>query len=211
MAARQRRVLSACVVRPVSRKRFQEAVERARAHGIDTQQYVRHEAVDGCATEQGFALSLRSLDTDHEFTVDGIDRVLLSTGHWQSKATDPLSGEGGYLTSPYPPDAVNSAVAERVRSRRARGERPRVFVQGMGPSGIDAIMTLCGDGEFTYTDDGHIASYQPATRAGEEPLHIVAGSRSGFFSPVRGRSHRTSRAISRRSASRRSGANTKGI
>lgn len=167
-------------------KRFQETVERARAHGIDVQQYVRHEAVDGYATEQGFALSLRSLDTDHEFTVDGIDRVLLSTGHWQSKATDPLSGESGYVMVPYPPDAVKAAVAERIRSRRARGERPCVFVQGMGPSGIDAIMTLCGDGEFTYTDDGHVASYQPAAQAGEEPLHIVAGSRCGFFPPVRG-------------------------
>ncbi|MFJ6749132.1 FAD/NAD(P)-binding protein [Streptomyces sp. NPDC091266] len=167
-------------------ERFQEAVERARAHGIDTQQYLRHEAVDGYATEQGFALSLRSLDTDHEVTVDGLDRVLLSTGHWQARTTDSLSADGGYVASPYPPDAVKAAVAERIRSRRARGERPCVFVQGMGPSGIDAIMTLCGDGEFTYTDDGHIASYRPVAYAGEEPLHIVAGSRSGFFSPVRG-------------------------
>ncbi|MEV6566977.1 FAD/NAD(P)-binding protein [Streptomyces kronopolitis] len=167
-------------------KRFQETVERARAHGIDAQQYVRHEAVDGYATEQGFTLALRSLDTGHEFTVDGIDRVLLSTGHWQSRASDALSGDSGLIASPYPPDAVKAAVAARIRSRRARDERPRVFVQGMGPSGIDAIMTLCGDGEFTYTDDGHIASYRPAARAGEEPLHIVAGSRCGFFSPVRG-------------------------
>ncbi|MGW7577223.1 FAD/NAD(P)-binding protein [Streptomyces sp. NPDC054765] len=167
-------------------KRFQEAVERARAHGIDAQEYVRHEAVDGHATEQGFALSLRNLDTGHEFTVDGLDRVLLSTGHWQSTAAGDLSGDGGYVASPYPPDAVKAAVAERIRSRRAHGERPCVFVQGMGPSGIDAIMTLCGEGEFTYTYDGHIASYQPVAQAGEEPLHIVAGSRCGFFSPVRG-------------------------
>lgn len=167
-------------------KRFQATVERARAHGIDMRQYVRHEAVDGYTMEQGFALSLRSLDTGHEFTVDGIDHVLLSTGHWQSTATDALSGASGFVASPYPPDAVKTAVAERIRSRRTPGDRPRVFVQGMGPSGIDAIMTLCGDGQFTYTDDGHIASYRPATRAGEEPLHIVAGSRCGFFSPVRG-------------------------
>lgn len=166
--------------------RFRQTVERARAHGIDVRQYVRHEAVDGYTTEQGFALSLRDLDTDHEFTVGGLDRVLLSTGHWQSKATDALSRHDGYVASPYPPDAMKAAVADRIRSRRARGERPRVFVQGMGPSGIDAIMTLCGDGEFTYTHDGHVTSYRPATHAGEEPVHIVAGSRCGFFSPVRG-------------------------
>ncbi len=167
-------------------KRFQEVVERARAHGIDVRQYVRHEAVDGYSTEKGFTLSLREVDTGHQVTVDRLDRVLLSTGHWQSTATDALSGHDGYVASPYGPDAMKAALAERVRSRRARGERPRVFVQGMGPSGIDAIMTLCAEGDFTYTDDGHIASYRPAAQAGEEPLHIIAGSRCGFFSPVRG-------------------------
>lgn len=167
-------------------RRFQEAVERARAHGIEVQQYVRHEAVDGYPTEDGFTLTLRGLDTHHEFIVDGLDRVLLSLGHWQPENTDALSERGGYLASPYPPDAVHTTVSSWVRSRRKSGERPCVFVQGMGPSGIDAVMTLCGDGEFTYTHDGHIASYRPAARPGEEPLHIVAGSRSGFFSPVRG-------------------------
>jgi uncharacterized NAD(P)/FAD-binding protein YdhS len=168
-------------------RRFQEAVERARAHGIEVQQYVRHEAFDGYGTEDGFAICLRGLDTNQEFTVDGLDRVLLSTGHWQSKANGILAGHGGYIASPYPPDALRAAVADRIRSRRARGDRPCVFVQGMGPSGIDAIMTLCSEGEFTYTHDGHVASYQPAAHANEEPLHIVAGSRCGFFSPVRGR------------------------
>ncbi|MBB5934331.1 FAD/NAD(P)-binding protein [Streptomyces zagrosensis] len=167
-------------------ERFQETVKRARTHGIDVQQYVGHDAIDGYPTEQGFAVCLRDLKTGRQFTVDGFDRVLLSTGHWQSKATDALSGHGGYIASPYPPDAMQAAVAEHIQSRCARDERPRVFVQGMGPSGIDAIMTLCGAGEFTYTHDGHIASYQPAVRAGDEPLSIVAGSRCGFFSPVRG-------------------------
>ncbi|MDF2258956.1 FAD/NAD(P)-binding protein [Streptantibioticus ferralitis] len=167
-------------------QRFQEAVARARAHGIEVQQYTRHEAVDGCATKEGFSVSLRELDTDREFILDGFDRVLLSTGHWQAAAADGLSGHGGYIASPYPPVALKAAVADWIRSRGTRGERPCVFVQGMGPSGIDAIMTLCSDGEFTYTHDGHVASYQPATRTGEEPLHVVAGSRSGFFSPVRG-------------------------
>ena len=171
-------------------RRFQEAVERARAHGIDVRQYVRHEAIDGSTTERGFALSLRDLDTGREFGVDGLDRVLLSTGHWESTAVGALSGGSGYVASPYPPDEVEAAVAERLRSRPSRGEPPCVFVQGMGPSGIDAIMTLCGAGEFVYTRDGHVASYRPPARSGthdgEAPLRIVAGSRCGFFSPVRG-------------------------
>ncbi|MGW2525146.1 FAD/NAD(P)-binding protein [Streptomyces sp. NPDC001617] len=166
------------------RQRFQEAVEKAVAHGIRVQQYVRHEAVDGRTTEDGFCVSLRELATGREFTVDGIDRALLGIGHWQSEVTGPLSGRDGYVASPYPPDAVKAALADRVGARRARGERPRLFVQGMGPSGIDAIMTLCDEGEFTYTHDGHIASYRPAP--GREPLRVVAGSRSGFFPPVRG-------------------------
>jgi hypothetical protein len=167
-------------------QRFQEAVDRARAHGIEVQQYVRHEAFDGYATDEGFSISLRGLDTNHKFTVGGLDRLLLSTGHWQSKATDALSGYDGYIASPYPPDMVKVAVADRIRSRRVRAERPCVFVQGMGPSGIDAIMTLCGEGEFTYTHDGHVAPYRPAAHAGEEPLRVAVGSRCGFFSPVRG-------------------------
>jgi uncharacterized NAD(P)/FAD-binding protein YdhS len=166
------------------RQRHEEAVKKARAHGIEVQQYVRHEAVDGHTLGEGFSLSLRELDTGREFTVDELDRVLLSIGHWQSTVADALSGHSGYIASPYPPEASKAAVAERLLSRRTRGEQPCAFVQGMGPSGIDAIMTLCGDGEFTYTPDGHVASYRPAAHT--EPLHVVAGSRSGFFPPVRG-------------------------
>ncbi|GHJ40694.1 FAD/NAD(P)-binding protein [Streptomyces sp. TS71-3] len=166
--------------------RFRDTVETCRAHGIEVRQYVRHEAFDGYAAEGGFSVRLRELGTQREFTVEGFDRVLLSTGHWKPTETDALSGHGGYIASPYPPDALGLAVAGRARSRRARGERPRVFVQGMGPSGIDAIMSLTGEGEFAYTPDGHVASYRPAAGAGREPLRIVAGSRSGFFPPVRG-------------------------
>lgn len=168
------------------RCRFREAVERARAHGVDVRQYLRHEAIDGFATERGFALTLQNLDTGREVGLEGLDRVLLSTGHWQSTASGELSGREGYLASPYPPDAVRAAVAERVRARRARGGRPLLFVQGMGPSGIDAIMTLCDEGEFRYAEDGRVTSYRPPTDAGGEPPLVVAGSRCGFFSPVRG-------------------------
>lgn len=166
------------------RQRFREAVETARAHGIEVRPYLRHEAVDGYAAQEGFSVLLRELDTGREFTVDAIDRVLLSTGHWQPEQTDPMPTHAGYIASPYPPDALKAAVDERIRSG-LRGERPCVFVQGMGPSGIDAIMSLCGEGEFTYTPDGHVASYRPAA-AHAEPLRVVAGSRSGFFPPVRG-------------------------
>ena len=166
------------------RQRFQEAVDRAVAHGFRVRRYVRHEAVDGRTTENGFSVVLRDLATGREFTVDGIDRALLGIGHWQSEVTGPLSGHSGHVASPYPPDAVKAAVRDRIRARRARGERPRLFVQGMGPSGIDAILSLCDEGEFTHTPDGHVASYRPAPD--REPLQVVAGSRSGFFPPVRG-------------------------
>ncbi|MFS8198902.1 FAD/NAD(P)-binding protein [Streptomyces sp. CWNU-52B] len=167
--------------------RFQDAVKIARDHGIDVQQYVGHEVFDGRTTEDGFSVSLRDLGTGREFSLDGLDRVLLSTGHWQPTGKDVLAEHEGYVPAPYPPDRLRSVVSGRVRSRRTPGAHPRVYVQGMGPSGIDAIMTLSGEGEFTYTADGHVASYRPAPReGGAEPLHIVAGSRSGFFPPVRG-------------------------
>lgn len=165
------------------RERFQEAVERARAHGITVRSYVRHEAVDGFTAPDGFRVLLRDLDTGREFTVAGLDRVLLSTGHWQPRVTGRLAGRPGHLAAPYPPDAVRAVVHDRVRARHARGERPRVFVEGMGPSGIDAILTLC-EGEFTYTSDGHVTAFRPAPHG--TPPEVVAGSRSGFFPPVRG-------------------------
>lgn len=167
--------------------RFQDAVKIARDHGIDVQQYVGHEVFDGRMAEDGFSLLLRDLGTGREFSLDGLDRVLLSTGHWQSTENDALAEHEGYISAPYPPGRLRSIVAGRVRPRRTPGARPQVYVQGMGPSGIDAIMTLCGEGVFTYTADGHVASYRPApSGAGEEPPHIVVGSRSGFFPPVRG-------------------------
>ncbi|WP_428933672.1 FAD/NAD(P)-binding protein [Streptomyces sp. ACT015] len=165
--------------------RFQDAVRTAREHGIDVRQYTEHEAVDGWSARDGFSVRLCDLATGREFDLDGLDRVLLSTGHWQSAQGDPLAEHPGYLAAPYPPGRILPAVADRVR--RGAGDRPRVYVQGMGPSGIDAVMTLCDEGAFTYTADGHIDSYLPApTAGGTEPLHIVVGSRSGFFPPVRG-------------------------
>ncbi|MEU5282259.1 FAD/NAD(P)-binding protein [Streptomyces asoensis] len=167
--------------------RFQDAVRTARDHGIEVQQYTGHEVLDGRTLEEGFSVLLRDLGTGHEFSLNGLDRVLLSTGHWQPTENDALADNEGYISAPYPPGRLRSVVAGRVRSRRTPGVRSRVYVQGMGPSGIDAIMTLCGEGEFTYTADGHVASYQPApSRREEEPLHIAVGSRSGFFPPVRG-------------------------
>jgi len=167
--------------------RFQDAVRTARDHGIDVRQYTGHEALDGWTEQDGFSVLLRDLATGREFSLDGLDRVLLSTGHWQPAHNDALAEHKGYVSAPYPPGRLRSVVAGRVRSRRTPGTRSRVYVQGMGPSGIDAVMTLCGEGEFTYTADGHVASYRPAPSGrGEEPLHIVVGSRSGFFPPVRG-------------------------
>lgn len=170
------------------RQRFEGAVDRARAHGIEVQQHVRHEVVDGYATDAGFSCSVRGLDSGHEFTLDGLDRVLLGTGHWQPTAVGAAAGHDGYIASPYPPAAVKTAVADAdSRLRRSCAEPLRVFVRGMGPSGIDAIMTLCDAGEFTYTPNGHVESYRaPRAAEGRRPLHVVAGSRCGFFSPVRG-------------------------
>ncbi|MEU0453810.1 FAD/NAD(P)-binding protein [Streptomyces sp. NPDC006129] len=166
------------------RQRFRETVAKARAHGIEVRSYLRHEARDGLTKPDGFSVLLRDLETDREFTVDGLDQVLLSTGHWQPGKAGTPSEHGVHVASPYPPAVMRAAVARRIRSRRAQDERPRVFVQGMGPSGIDAILTLCDEGEFTYSRDGHVAGYRPTAHA--EPLSVVAGSRSGFFPPVRG-------------------------
>ena len=191
--------------------RFQDAVKIARDHGIEVQQYTGHEVFDGWTTEDGFCVLLRDLGTGREFSLDGLVRVLLSTGHWQSTENDALGGTRGVHLG------ALSAGQAPVRRRRpcpvtADTRRPsRVYVQGMGPSGIDAIMTLCGEGEFTYTADGHVASYRPAPSAGgEEPLHIAVGSRSGFFPPSGARSPAMNCPISPRTPSPVSGAKTRG-
>lgn len=60
------------------------------------------------------------------------------------------------------------------------------YVHGMGPSGIDAILSLCEHGHFTYDTDGLATSFEPdwsAFQASE--VKIIAGSRSGFFPGVR--------------------------
>lgn len=161
------------------RDRFREAVERARVHGVEVRTHLRTEVVDGCARDGRFSCALRRLDTGHEFTPDGFDRVLLSTGHWRPAAGDELADRAGYVASPYPPDAAKTLVADRAGPTR-------VFVQGMGPSGIDAVLTLADRGRFTYSADGHVTSYRPSVDDGAGGLRIVAGSRCGFFSPVRG-------------------------
>jgi uncharacterized NAD(P)/FAD-binding protein YdhS len=166
-------------------ERFDEAVERAIAHGIHVQHYLNHEVIDASPQGDRLSIRLRNLETDHELWIGGFDRALLSTGHWQTPVPAALAGRDGYLASPYPPAAVKTALAAALRTRRV--ERPCVFVQGMGPSGIDAILTVCDDGEFIYTPDGHVASYRPAaSSAGGAAPRVIVGSRCGLFSLVRG-------------------------
>ncbi|WP_224388959.1 FAD/NAD(P)-binding protein [Pseudonocardia sp. ICBG1293] len=163
-------------------QRFRETIDRAREHGITVESYVRHEAVDGRSTSDGFAVTLRSLDTGETVEVDRLDQVLLGTGHWQPTPPAELAGHLGYVVSPYPPAVARARARLVARPRSAR--RPvRVFVQGMGPSGIDAILTLCGEG-YEYTSEGRVACWRPPTD--RDVPQVITGSRSGFFPPIRG-------------------------
>lgn len=160
-------------------RRFEQACERAVRHGIKVCTLNGYEAIDGATHDDHFTLTLQCQTSGTVTRLEYLDKVLLACGHWpreQSSAT--------VLASPYPPEKIHTSM---LGYQQAHLGRPlTVYVHGMGPSAVDAILSVCEHGRFIYGGDGLAQSFKPDWRCfGTERIKVVVGSRSGFFPAVR--------------------------
>lgn len=160
-------------------RRFAQACARAQRHGITVRNYNGHEAIDGASGDGHFALTIECRSSGQRTRLEGLDKVLLACGHWPSEQSSAT-----VLASPYPPENIHACVAAYQLAHRR--ERLTIYVHGMGPSAVDAILSVCEHGRFVYGADGLAQGFEPDWRRfGAAEVNIVAGSRSGFFPGVR--------------------------
>jgi uncharacterized NAD(P)/FAD-binding protein YdhS len=160
--------------------RFDQACALAERHGIEVRCFNGYEAVDGVTRNGKFDLTIRCLKSGARQTLGKLDKVLLASGHWSPDR--PAASH--VLSSPYPARNIHQSIlADQEKRRRSS---LTCYVHGMGPSGVDAILSLCEHGRFTYDTDGLATGFEPdwnVFQAAE--VKIIAGSRSGFFPGVR--------------------------
>jgi uncharacterized NAD(P)/FAD-binding protein YdhS len=160
-------------------RRFEEACARAASYGITVCTFNGHEAIDGATHDDHFTLTIQCRTSGKISQLEYLDKVLLASGHWcseQSCAT--------VLASPYPPEKIHASISAYQTSHQRR--QLTVYVHGMGPSAVDAILSVCEHGRFVYGLDGLAQRFEPDWRYfGAENVKVVAGSRSGFFPGVR--------------------------
>ena len=160
--------------------RFETACARARDHGIDVVNLNGCAAIDGATRDGAFHLTIDNLASGARTQLPGFDKVLLASGHWSAVGHE----RPHVLPSPYPVAALRQAM--RACRPAQPGARLTVYVQGMGPSAVDAILSLCEDGRFELDADGLARRFVPDWTAFQaSQVAIVAGSRSGFFPGVR--------------------------
>lgn len=162
--------------------RFQIARKKALERGAHVKHYNGYRAVDGYAVGDRFLLVIEEVDTGEILQLKSLEKVLIATGHWTPKtSTHPaLIDVEGVFSSPYPAHKIKRKIAAL-----ADKETLSVYVQGMGPSAIDAILTVTDQGAFNYAADGHVIGYSKCQCASE--IKIKNASRSGFFPAARGR------------------------
>ena len=170
-------------------QRFSEACTLAKSRGIRVQNFNCYEVIDGWsapAQDGKFTLTIREIATHQERLIKQLDKVLLASGHWKTAT----QSHANILPSPYPSQHIRQAVAALQASpppqARAVFAVFVVFVNGMGPSAVDAILTLFESGRFELDADGLASRFIPCHDTSElAELHVIAGSRSGFFPGVR--------------------------
>ncbi|WP_234498071.1 FAD/NAD(P)-binding protein [Vibrio maritimus] len=166
------------------RDRFEQTVAKASKFGVKIETLNGFRAIDGFRKSSKFNIVLEEAESGHTKIIPLVDKVLLSTGHWVPDETRSPDTTSTFLDSPYPYSRLKSYFNNWSKNQQ---EQPlRVFVKGMGPSGIDAILSLAENGTFTYSTRGNITAY--TLPENEAPFQILAGSRCGFFPAVRGES-----------------------
>jgi len=146
--------------------RFQEAVKTAQCLGLEVDLRPQSEVVRLKERYPGATLSIRDLQTHHDYQRHA-DRVLLATGHWFEQKDQP-----GYFSSPWP--------AAELRRNIPPGAR--VAVIGTSLSAIETLLTLTSEGRFSRTRTGTLV-YTPA----ERPRKFSLYSRRGLIPKVRGK------------------------
>ncbi|MFV0573967.1 MAG: FAD/NAD(P)-binding protein [Vibrio sp.] len=162
-------------------ERFYSTLEKARTHGITVQTINGYSVVDACRTSGKIQISIRN--NHHQEKIIGIDKLLLSIGHWVPKDDSVLQETSMYLNSPYPFSRLKAHVEKWLKNKQARV--PYVYVKGMGPSGIDSVISLAKFGNFVHSEQGIVVGYEKPRQS--KQFHIIAGSRCGFFPAVRGK------------------------
>lgn len=160
-------------------RRFDQACARATHHGITVRNYNGYEAIDGTTREGKFELAIRCLKSGELTRLEHLDKVLLACGHWQSEMP-----AATILASPYPTRNIYRSISACQQENRR--DQLTFYVHGMGPSGVDAILSLCEHGKFRYDANGLANQFEPDWHQfGASEVRIIAGSRSGFFPGVR--------------------------
>jgi len=146
--------------------RFEEALQAARALGLEVDLYPGNEVIDLKPSGARISLSIKTLGTGVVDKRDA-DRVLLATGHWFEN-----DDRDRFFTSPWPAAKLLDSIPQGVK----------VAVIGTSLSAIETLLTLASDGHFVRSRTGELV-FAPS----ENPRRFCLYSRRGLLPKVRGK------------------------
>ncbi|MEN8275693.1 FAD/NAD(P)-binding protein [Acinetobacter seifertii] len=156
--------------------RFKKYLELAKLNRIKVEVYNGYEAIDGYEAKGGYNLVIKNQNLNRTIELKGFSKLLLTIGHWTAIRLD---SEQSLFVKPYPFQKVLMRLNDIIR----QDHKPNVLVRGMGPSGVDTVITLFSEGSFV-NENGTFSSYQKAVTDENFKAYVV--SRSGYFPAVRG-------------------------
>lgn len=158
--------------------RFEEACTLAESIGITVRKYNGYEAIDGETRDGKFYLKIKNIESNIDKVLGELDRILLASGHWQDEGKRAKN----VLSSPYPAKNIHRTILALQKKK----DRLTIYIHGMGPSAVDAILTICQFGNFKIGASGLATHFKPCWDQFKAiEVKIIAGSRSGFFPGVR--------------------------
>lgn len=156
-------------------QRFQKYLHLAKENQVKVKVYNGYEAIQGYETKGQYNLIIKNRKLDRTLELKGFSKLLLTIGHWTASNLDT---HNSVFVKPYPYQNVLMRVNQLISQKIS----PNVLVRGMGPSGVDSIITLFSEGRFT-SENGTISSYEKAEI--DDHLKVYVVSRSGYFPAVR--------------------------
>ena len=156
--------------------RFTEYVSLAKKNKIKVEIFNGYEAIDGSEDDGLYNVIIEESTSSKRKVLRDFSKVLLSLGHWTNS---PAGSENKLFENPYP----YQPIMTRIQQLNSAGKTPSILVRGMGPSGVDSVLTLFSEGKFK-TQKGQIHEYVESEKKIQFKLTVV--SRSGFFPAVRG-------------------------
>ena len=161
--------------------KFKESINLAKELGVKIISYNSYEVVDLEETKnKKISIELRSIKTCDIEKLKGFEKILIGTGHWKK---DLKEYSDCLVNTPYPPAEVTKTILEY--QKKCKKNVITVYVEGMGPSGIDAILNICRYGEFIYENNIPVDYIPNWNEYFAEDLNIIVGSRSGIFPGIR--------------------------